>query len=104
MPRKRSSSKRANGEGTITPRIGKDGKSVVGWKAAVTVGYKPNGKPDRRWISGKTQETVRAQAEQLKTQRNGGTLFNTEGVTVEEYARFWLENKPKAVRTITLQS
>ena len=104
MPGKRSNSKRANGEGTISPRMGKDGKTVIGWKAAVTVGYKPDGKPDRRWLSGKTQEAVREQAEQLKTQRNGGTLFNTEGVTLESYARFWLENKPKAVRTITLQS
>lgn len=104
MPRKRSSSKRANGEGTLVQRLAKDGKTVTGWKAAVTVGYKPDGKPDRRWISGKSQEAVREKAEALKTARNGGTLFNTEGVTLEVYARFWLENKPKAVRTITRES
>lgn len=101
MARKRSSTKRANGEGTLVQRLAKDGKTVTGWKAAVTVGYKPDGKPDRRWLSGKSQEAVREKAEALKTARNGGTLFNTEGVTIEEYARYWLENKPKVIRTIT---
>ena len=42
--------KRANGEGTLVKRLGADGKTVVGWKAAVTLGYKADGTADRRWV------------------------------------------------------
>jgi hypothetical protein len=42
--------KRANYEGTIVKRK-KNGKST-GWKGSILVGLTPEGKRDRRWVSG----------------------------------------------------
>ena len=104
MPRpKRKALKRADGEGTIVPRKNKEGK-IVGWKAAVTVGFKANGVPDRRWVSAVSQEGVRKKLDTIKHQRDTGMLANADGTTLEEYGRFWLENKPKAIRAISRQS
>ena len=45
--------KRSNGEGTLRHRS--DGR----WESASTIGYKPNGKPDRKYFYGKTQKEVK---------------------------------------------
>jgi integrase len=104
MPRpKRKALKRADGEGTLIPRKDKAGQ-VIGWKGAVTVGFKVGGIPDRRWVSGNTQEEVRRKLDVLKHQRDTGMLANANDITLEQFGRYWLENKPKSIRAITEQS
>jgi len=95
--------KRANGEGTLSPRKDKSGK-VTGWKGAVTVGYLENGREDRRWASGKTQAEVREKLEALKTARNGGMLAAHGVPTVAAYLDDWLshlEAQGKARNTLS---
>ena len=50
-------SKRANGEGTILPY--KVNGVQKGWRTSIMVGFKPNGKPDRKQFYGKTQKEVK---------------------------------------------
>lgn len=90
MPRAKRSTKRANGEGTISPRL-KDGK-VVGWRAAAVVGYTSDGTEDRRSVCGKTQADVREKLEAMKSARNGGMLASHSLPTFGEFLDKWLEH------------
>jgi integrase len=56
----------------------------------VTVGFKLDGSPDRRWVSGKTVEDTRAKMEALKTLRIIGMIANGERLTVAEFLDRWL--------------
>lgn len=98
--RQRRSLKRTNGEGTVTARYNSQGE-VTGWKAAIVVGLKPDGQYDRRWVSAKTQQEVVQKIDSLKVERNTGSLPNSNGMTVEQFAQFWLANKPRKIRQIT---
>ncbi len=93
--------KRANGEGTISRRKDKSGKTVS-WRAAVTVGMKPDGTPDRVWVSGKTQDEAREGMQRVVSDLQRGTLAKTDGLTVAQYLDQWLDHKrgqlkPKSV-------
>ncbi|WP_135230148.1 tyrosine-type recombinase/integrase [Deinococcus fonticola] len=96
--------KRANGEGTLSKRKDKSGK-VIGWRAGVTVGYKPDGSQDRRWVSGKTQAEVQEKLRALQSEIHTGMLSDTEGLTVAAYLTRWYESKERAgVKPNTVQS
>ena len=82
--------KKANGDGTLSKRL-KDGK-LVGWKGAVSVGYKADGKPDRRWVSGKTRDEVKAKMTALEGQKRGGMLAKADAPKVADYLDRWLEH------------
>jgi len=82
--------KKANGDGTLSKRL-KDGK-LVGWKGAVSVGYKADGKPDRRWVSGKTRDEVRAKMTALETAKRGGMLAQADSPKLSDYLKRWLEH------------
>jgi integrase len=84
--------KRNHGEGTLAKRRDKDGRTV-GFKGAVIVGYKLDGKPDRRWVSEKTPDEVRLQMDALKTARNTGVIWSSERLTVSEYLTRWIGHK-----------
>jgi integrase len=84
--------KRNHSEGTLSKRRNKNG-GVIGYKGAVVVGYKLDGKPDRRWVSGKTPDDVRRKMEDLKTARNSGTVWSAERLTIGEYLTKWIEHK-----------
>ena len=84
--------KRNHGEGTLSKRYGKGGK-VVGWRGAVMVGFKPDGKADRRWVCGKTVDEVREKIDAIKTARNTGMIWSAERLTVGEYLTRWIEHK-----------
>jgi integrase len=92
MPRKAKTLKRADGEGTISKRLDANGKTI-GYKGALTVGYKPNGTEDRRWVSGKTEAAVREKLEALKDARNNGSISSSERLTVGEYLERWVQFK-----------
>lgn len=79
--------KRATGEGTLRKRA--DGR----WESAITIGYKPDGKPDRKYFYGKTQKEVKekvAEWQELQKQRGSGIL--KKEYTFVEWSNFWYEN------------
>ena len=92
MPREKKTLKRASGEGTISKRRDKTGK-VIGYKGAVTVGLKPDGTIDRRWVSGKTEASVRERMEAIKNARNTGMVSGDAKLTLTEYLAKWLAFK-----------
>lgn len=96
--------KRANGEGTMSRRKDKAGKTV-GWKAAVVVGHKEDGTLDRRWISGKTQAEVQEKLRAFQSEIHTGTVSDTEGLTVKDYMIRWADHKEHdGVKPNTAQS
>jgi integrase len=89
--------KRAHGEGTISQR--KDGT----WEGKLSVGYKPDGKRDRRTVYGKTQKEVRAKLDELKQQLANGALSDTK-LTVKAYLERWLPEKARHVEESSIES
>ena len=84
--------KRANGEGTLSRRKDKAGKTV-GWRAAVTVGINEDGTQDRRWVSGKTQAEVQEKLRAFQADMHTGMVADTEGLTVSAYMARWADHK-----------
>ena len=56
--------KRANGEGTILPYKVKGVQK--GWRTSIMIGFKPDGKPDRKQFYGKTQKEVKEKLEETE--------------------------------------
>ena len=95
--------KRANGEGTISRRKDKSGKTVS-WRGAVTVGMNPDGTLDRRWVSGKTQDEVREGMRRLHSELHTGMLADADGLSVAAYLERWIEHKARDTRPNTARS
>ena len=81
-------SRRDNGSGTLRKR--KDGR----WQGSVQFGYKPNGKPNIKYVYGKTETEAKRKLKELiklsYTEKNNQYLFTNQ--TVEEYCNDWLIN------------
>ena len=96
--------KRANGEGTLSRRKDKAGKTV-GWRAAVTVGINEDGTQDRRWVSGKTQAEVQEKLRAFQADMHSGTVSDTEGLTVTAFMTRWTDHKEReGLKPNTVQS
>lgn len=80
------SRKRQNGEGSIYQR------SNGSWAAVYTNGVKPDGKPNRKWIYGKTAAEVREKLNKVTAQLREGTYIEPEKLTVSAWLTIWLEN------------
>ena len=93
--------KRANGEGTISRRKDKAGKTI-GWRSAVSVGIKPDGKPERVWVSGKTQEEVREGMQRVISELRGGVLAKTGGIRVGEFLDQWMDHKRPDLKPLSI--
>jgi integrase len=78
------SSRRGNGEGTITRR--KDGR----WEARYTV-HTTSG-PKRRALYGKTRKEAAEKLAGAVADRNSGLTFDTGKTTVGEYLDRWLSD------------
>ncbi len=101
--KKKRGGKRANGDGTISKQM-RDGK-VVGWQAALTVGVLPNGEPDRRWLSAKTQEGVQEKLMSLRANKHTGMLADSENLDLATYMDRWLDYKSRdGIKPNTLRS
>ena len=88
--------KRGNGEGTITRR--KNG----GWMAQYYV-HTAEGRK-RKTIYGKTRKEVAKKLAMALSDREGGLIFDAEGLKLREYLSRWLEDSVKdSVRNTTYE-
>jgi integrase len=87
--------RRMNGEGSIYRR-----KSDGMWVGVLQVGYKPDGRRDRRTVYGRTKVEVQEKLNDLKRQRDAGVDL-TQRSTVSTYMDRWLTMKSTRVRART---
>jgi integrase len=68
------------------------------------VGYLPNGKPDRRTVSGTTRKDVQSKVRALLAQKAAGRIAERAKAndTVEEYMKRWLDTIPDLVKGSTV--
>jgi integrase len=94
----RRARKRADGEGSIKYRADKQL-----WVARLMVGRRPDGKPDLRDVTAKTQKACREKLDALKAQTRNGTLPSAAvtGLTVEAFLHRWLATVKPGVREST---
>src|SRR5918999_3899641 len=92
--------KRGNGEGSIYPIRGKDGK-VKGYRAAYVV-YTADGMK-RRYLSGKRREDVRDKLAKALSDRAEGLVSDSGALTVGEYLDRWLKDVRDTVRESTYE-
>jgi integrase len=85
-----SMAKRGNGEGNITYI-----QSRQVWMGRIMVGYKPDGKINRKTVYGKTKKEVSEKLREIGTQITIGMDFDSATMLVSDWARFWLENFKK---------
>ena len=78
MPGNTKKHRRGNGEGSVYQR--KDGT----WAAVLTVGVKQDGKPDRKFLYGKTRKEV---ADKLREAQNSLTLVLSLGAIMSFLVR-----------------
>src|SRR3954449_2954327 len=89
----------SNGESTIYK--GADGR----WHGYVSVGFKLDGKLDRRHVSSKNRGVVVAKVRELERKRDSGTVSETSTPTVAWWLEHWLTTiAPRRVRQRTLES
>jgi hypothetical protein len=89
----------SNGESTI--QKGADGR----WHGNVSVGFKANGRPDRRHVSSRSWGVVVAKVRELKRKWDEGTISETSTPTVAWWLEHWLTTiAPRRVRQRTLES
>ena len=85
MAKKRKNSTRANGEGCIVQR--KDGR----WCGVVTLGYKPDGKINRKSVYGYSQAEVLEKMSVLKHRLVTGPQVSSTTALVGETMKNWLQ-------------
>ena len=96
MPRK-STTRRAQGEGTIRQR--KDGT----WEARYTLGRDPGtGKQIQKSVYGATQKDVRQKLQQIAQAIDEGTYFEPTKMTVAGWMNVWLKDYLGNVKTGTV--
>lgn len=89
----------SNGESTIFK--GADGR----WHGYVSVGYKLNGRLDRRHVSSMKRSLVVDKVRELERKRDSGTVTETSTPTVAAWLEHWLANiAPRRVRQRTVES
>ena len=84
MGKKRKNSRRANGEGSIVQR--KDGR----WCGVLTLGYKPDGKINRKSVYGHSQAEVLEKMSVLKHRLVTGPQVSSTTALVGETMKNWL--------------
>src|SRR4051794_10536997 len=89
----------SNGESTIFK--GADGR----WHGYVSVGFRLDGKLDRRHVSSKSRSVVVTRVRELERKRDSGTISPTTAPTVASWLEHWLTTiAPHRVRQRTLES
>jgi len=91
MPRKRTEfpSRSRRGDGSVYQR--KDGR----WVGEATVGLRPDGGRDRRFVYADTREEAQAALRKLLHERDKGLLADPGKQTVSQFLTAWLEDVVK---------
>jgi integrase len=89
--------RRGPNEGSIYRR--KDGR----WVGQIHLGYDLDGKPKRLYIYGKTRREVAERVSTILAERAKGVYVPPHPMTVEEWARKWLDMKKVELRPKTIQ-
>lgn len=84
--------RRGNGEGSIIEL--KNGK----WKGQITIGKKPDGKPNVISFYAQSQKEAQVKMNEIKYQRDKGTFVQPTKLTVAEWLTTWLNDYAK-IRT-----
>lgn len=85
MPGNMKKHRRGNNEGSIYQR--KDGK----WAAVLTVGVKPDGKANRKFLYGKTRKEVVDKLREAQNKLDFGMLPGGDSIFFDKWIRSWLE-------------
>lgn len=85
MPGNSKKHRRGNGEGSIYQR--KDGT----WAAAVTVGVKSDGRPDRKFLYGKTRKEVADKLRDAQNKIDVGVMPGGNNILFGTWIKQWLE-------------
>ena len=85
MPGNTKKHRRGNGEGSVYQR--KDGT----WAAVLTVGVKPDGKPDRKFLYGKTRKEVADKLREAQNKLDAGVIPGGDNVLFSTWVMNWLE-------------
>lgn len=81
-------SRRASGEGSVSHRA--DGRWVVSFSTGI---YLPNGKPEKIYRYGKTQQEAISLLQELQVQKQMGVQMGKSKVTAGEYMNDWIERR-----------
>lgn len=93
--------RRANGEGSVYKKIKTvNGKKYESWEAQITIGYKADGKPKRKTVTGKTQADVIAKVNELKHTITTGDYKEPSKMTLSAWFEIWhkdylIDTKPR---------
>ena len=90
--RRRQRQRRGRGEGSVFQR--KDGT----WCVRISIGYRPDGKPNRVDRYAPTKAEALKKLHDLQTNRIGGWAFRTERITLKAYLEHWLKNDVRVSR------
>ena len=91
--------RRGRGEGTIYQKA--DG----GWIGQITIGKKPNGTPDKKCFSGKSQKETIAKMKEFQYKLERGELPRTDKTLLGQWMTTWLETYKKPnVRQTTYEN
>lgn len=85
MPGNTKKHRRGNGEGSVYQR--KDGT----WAAVLTVGVKSDGKPDRKFLYGKTRKEVADKLREAQNKLDAGVIPGGDNVLFSTWVMNWLE-------------
>ena len=94
--RKRSTRRRGRGEDSLYQRTS-DGR----WIVEIRDGYKPSGKPNIIYLTGKTKAAVMEKRRKVHEQMARGVPVKAEQQTVGTYLAYWLQHKVKPSRRTT---
>ena len=89
---------RGRHEGSVYQRS--DGRFV----AEISVGYKLNGKRDKRSSYHKTKQEATKALSKLRNAQETGTLSNAQGITLEAHLKSWLEFKKPSLKPNTVHT
>jgi len=96
--------RRGNNEGSIWPERDEKGNPVR-WRAAVTVGYKDNGQPMRKTLSGKTRKIVKEKLNQYLKDKENNINELPGNIKTGEWLERWLyDYKRNNVKPSTFES
>lgn len=72
------------------------------WRAFLTVGYKPDGRPERRYVYGLTADECQGKLDALRKEKAEGSLNGARPGTLGAWLETWLAEKSRTVKPRTL--